>query len=162
ERDDGRRHAFRVSDRDLGRADAQGLRAVERPAPKLQKRLAAGVTAHVDLLEGDAAPSGAERLHCGLLGGEASRHVFREGSRMAPSGQDFPREKDAIEKPLSVALEQPGHAGDFGQVEAEEQVLHRPKKRAMRSASGRGSSAIATAPRLASYSPAAWRRRFSM
>src|SRR6266545_1526347 len=162
EDDGGGRHRPRVCDRDFGGADMERGRAVEGPSAELEARFAAGFAAHEDFLEGHAAKPRPQRLHRRFLGSEPSGHVLGEGPGMSPPGQDLSRQEDAVEKPLAPAPQKLRDARDFRQVEPEKQAFHSPKKRAMRSASGRGSSAVAVRPRLASNSPAAWRRRSSI
>ena len=93
-----------------------------------EQRLSSRLALDGDLLEGEAAPAGAEGLHRGFLRGEAAGHVLGERARMAPPAIDLARLEDAREEPLAVPLEDAGHALDFREVDPDQDAHQASEK----------------------------------
>jgi hypothetical protein len=113
--DDGGGEVAGGGEADVEVGETEGLGAAGGAVVKEKEWLAAAVGEHLDVAPADAADAGAERLHGGLLGGEAGRQL-RDA---AATEGDLRRRVDAGEEPLRMALEDARDAVQLYDVDAD-------------------------------------------
>ena len=106
------------SDVDALQGDALGPGL--RPAMEVDERLTAVVGEDLDLAPGNAVGASAQRLHHGLLAGEARRQF----AGAATAEGDFERRVDALEEAVAELRQRGLDAGDFDYVDTCSALLH--------------------------------------
>ena len=119
---DGGGHSIllRMREADVDVAQADYLRPCFGATVEIDERLAPPIRDYLNVSPGDTANAGPQRLHDGLLRGEAGRKLAQ-----TPTAEgDFQGCKDAMKKALAVPLKNRFYAMELDYIDADSGAAH--------------------------------------